>query len=230
MGMAHQAPAPRYVRKFVVTHHALERFRERVEEDVKCRSNNDVSNLLDEKVCQAKAPYTVRDPRAPDQLTELYEIELRSGTYYAVVRSKTIVTVLDENMVRNNYELSYASPINAPFADKLRDMQVALQPRKLTPKEQMIAAGALPPPAPASPSPLEVAGSEYALAEKNYADCERAVLAAKDMLERAEAALVEANVRRTDLRVKMIALATGGGPESLTALVTSGGDNGGEKR
>ena len=105
MGMANKAPESRYVRKHNISHHALERFRERVEEDVKCRSNHDISNLLDEKICQATQVYTVRDPRAPEAITKLHAIELRSGTYYAVVREGTAVTVLDETMVKDNYSM-----------------------------------------------------------------------------------------------------------------------------
>jgi hypothetical protein len=217
MGMARQAPEPRYIRKHNISHHALERFRERVEEDVKCRSNSDISNLLDETICQATGVYTVRDPRAPEAITKLVEIDLRSGTYYAVVRDGTVITVLDASMVKDNYDLSYAPTLNAPFADKLRDLQLNLAPRKLTPKEQAIASGALPPPAlvppvPPAPSPLEVAGVEYARAEKRYAECERALQNAKDELARASAALADAGEQRTDAMKKLMTLATGQTP------------------
>lgn len=219
MGMAHRAPDSRYTRTYDVRLHALERFRERVDEDVKARSNHDLSNLLDEKVCQAQNVYTVRDPRAPEALTKLHEIDLRSGIYYAVVRDNAVITVLDEHMVKDNYDLAYHSPVNASFATeenakKLRELQTKLQqqgPRKLTPRDQAVLTGALPPPAPttSTQSPLEAAGIKHAVALKRHRDCELAVARAKEDLAKAEAALQEAHEQRAVAMQELNALVTG---------------------
>jgi hypothetical protein len=217
MGMAHRAPDPRYNRKHVVSHHALERFRERVEEDLKARPNSDLSNLLDEKVCQATNVYTVRDPRAPDEVTTLAELDMRSGVYYAVVRSETIITVLDESMVKENYNLSYQPALNASFATdenakKLRELQTKLQqqqPRKLSPRDQAILTGAIAPPTPPGQTPLETAGVKHAIALKRYRDCELAVARLKEDLAKAEAALQEAGEQRAAATAALTALIEG---------------------
>jgi hypothetical protein len=215
MGMANKAPEARYVRKHNISHHALERFRERVEEDVKCRSNHDVSNLLDEKICQATNVYTVRDPRAPEAITKLHEIDLRSGTYYVVVRDGTAVTVLDATMVKDNYSLENWKPtLNAPFTkDALRSIQ-ATPPRKLTLTDEAIMRGDLPPPKPVAPSasepsPIEAAGIAYAQALKHKNDCELAVLRARDGLAQAETTLQDACGKLADVTKTLMNLATG---------------------
>ena len=215
MGMANKAPEARYVRKHNISHHALERFRERVEEDVKCRSNHDVSNLLDEKICQATNVYTVRDPRAPEAITKLHEIDLRSGTYYVVVRDGTAVTVLDATMVKDNYSLENWKPtLNAPFTkDALRSIQ-ATPPRKLTLTDEAIMRGDLPPPKPVTPpapepSPIEAAGIAYAQALKHKNDLELAWTEAQEASRRAAAAVEEANQKLNDAHAKLMTLTLG---------------------
>ena len=201
MGMANKAPESRYVRKYSISHHALERFRERVEEDVKCRSNHDISNLLDEKICQA-LPMTVRDPRAPEAITQLHAIELRSGTYYAVVRDGTAITVLDETMVKNSYSMeNWKSTMNAPFTKAALAAVQAAPTRKLTPTDEAILRGDLPlsalnsklPLAPPSSAltPIEAAGIAYANALKHEHDCAH-------RLERAQVAVTLAETARQE--------------------------------
>lgn len=212
MGMANKAPEPRYVRKHTISHHALERFRERVDEDVKCRSNYDIGNLLDEKICQAANVYTVRDPRAPEAITKLHEIDLRSGTYYAVVRDETAVTVLDEAMVKDNYSLENWKPtLNAPFTkDALRSIQ-AMPLRKLTPIDEAIMRGDLPPPKPSPPAstPLEAAGVEYARALRAKRDAQDTLDRATAQVAQAEAALKVATEAVAATQQALEALALG---------------------
>ena len=207
--MANKAPESSYTRKYSISNHALERFRERVEDDVRCRSNADIGNLLDEKVCQATKTHSVRNRRAPEAITKLHAIELRSGTYYAVVRDATVVTVLDENMVKDNYELSFQPVLNAPFADKLRDMQ--RQTLKLTPQEQVVMLGGPLPKKPTlaekhEPSPLEAAGIKHARALKRVRECERAVAQAEEALNRAVVEQAAAYDQRDEAMRELTAL------------------------
>jgi hypothetical protein len=215
MGMANKAPEARYVRKHSISHHALERFRERVDEDVRCRSNHDISNLLDEKICQATNVYTVRDPRAPEAITKLHEIDLRGGIYYVVVRDGTAITVLDETMVKDNYSAeNWKSTLNAPFTkDALKAIQ-ATPPRKLSPVDQAIMRGDLPSPklalpAASTPSPIEAAGVAYANALKHSHDCERAVSRAAEDLAKAQEAAQNASDKLAEITATLINLATG---------------------
>jgi hypothetical protein len=207
MGMANKAPDARYVRRFNITSHALDRFRERVDEDVKARSNFDVGNLLDEKVRQATHVQTVRDPHAPELITKLHEIEVRSGTYYAVVREDAVVTVLDEEMVKTNFKMANWKPaLNSPFT---RETLGTVQPTARKPPT----IASTPPPVPVQ-SPLEATGVAYAQALKHKHDCEQAYERTKNSVKQAEAALQVANEQLADLTKALMNLATGQPPET----------------
>jgi hypothetical protein len=96
-------PARHHKRRYTISRHAIERFRERVDEEFRHRDDEDLSNLLDDRVCHAESTYQVRDPRAPDDITTLCSVACRHATYYVVVRNMTVVTLLDEDMARNNF-------------------------------------------------------------------------------------------------------------------------------
>ena len=113
-----------YKRKYTISVHALERFRERVDDEYTCRDDHDLMNLLDEKLRAAAHKWDVRDPRAPNHVTKLYEIETRKvGVFYAVVRDETAVTVLDKEMAANNFAGQWSPILNLPF-EGLRDFML----------------------------------------------------------------------------------------------------------
>lgn len=227
MGMARQAPAAHYQRKFNISHHAIERLRDRVEDDMKSRPDEDLGNLLDEKLRQSQQQYTVRDPRAPEAVTVVYEISLRSGDYYAIVRDNVAVTVLDESMVKQNFGANWRPALNTPFANKLkgiqlakpadkarevmREMQTAPPAFKPTPVDEAILRGDLPPPEPppSPPAPLEEAGIEYARALRRVRECEQAVERAKLEVEKSETALQGAHASRDAAFAKLNEIAGG---------------------
>lgn len=87
-----------------VSEHALLRFRERMEEEFLHRDDVDLSALLNERIHAAVLSREVIDPREPGIPTKLHLFESRSGKRsVAVVRDKTVVTVLDDWMAQNNY-------------------------------------------------------------------------------------------------------------------------------
>jgi|HubBroStandDraft_5_1064220.scaffolds.fasta_scaffold52672_1 hypothetical protein len=89
---------------FRISEHALERFRERVEEEFIHRSDDDLSDLLNARMANALRTGTVVDPRCPGAVTTLYKFECRDGSkLVAVTREQTVITVLDDWMARNNY-------------------------------------------------------------------------------------------------------------------------------
>lgn len=221
-----------YQRKFNISVHALERFRERVDEEFRYRDDVDLGNLLDEKLKHPENKYTVRDPRAPEEVTQLFEIMLRrSGPYYVVVRNETAVTVLDPDMAQRNFAESWKPTLNTPFSDKLNAVSVKLaksedvkktlkelqqQPSAFqpTPTDEAILRGDLQPSAPSTaevyqPTPLEAAGAEYARTLKRCRDAEQAVERAKREVEEREAALQEAREQRDAAQQKLTTLAEG---------------------
>jgi hypothetical protein len=119
-------PSRSYKRRFMISRHALDRFRERVDEEFRHRDDDDLGNLLDERVQHAEFTYQVRDPRAPDAITTLRSVACRHATYYAVVRSGTVITVLDEEMARNNFDGQWSPILNAPF-EVLRGLKIPPQ-------------------------------------------------------------------------------------------------------
>lgn len=135
-----------------VSEHAMLRFRERVEEEFLHRGHDDLADLLNERIRAATLSREVTDPRAPGAPTTLHLFESRTGMcLVAVVRDKTVVTVLDDWMARNNYpgweDGSIRQPVSASLASPLGDKIRALV---IVPS-----ASSPPPPPPPPPGPLD---------------------------------------------------------------------------
>lgn len=120
-------------RELRVSEHAMIRFRERVEEEFMHRGDDDLADLLNERIRAAVLSCEVVDPRVPGVPTRLHLFESRTGMrLVAVVRDKTVVTVLDDWMARNNYpgweegsvKLPSAVPLGAPLGDKIRALVI----------------------------------------------------------------------------------------------------------
>ncbi|HSX22426.1 MAG TPA: hypothetical protein VLE97_06575 [Gaiellaceae bacterium] len=209
-----RVPARHHKRRLAISKHAIERFRERVDEEFRHRDDQDLGNLLDERLGYAEHTYEVRDPRAPDAITTLRSVACRHATLYAVVREKTVITVLDEEMAQNNFNGQWSPILNAPFT-ALRDFKLplALPPAPPTPPTEV----ASPPNvAPAEPTvsimtdPLAVAGAAYAHAQKRKHACAEVVTALYAELERASDELREAEAAVEESHQRLIALATDG--------------------
>jgi hypothetical protein len=212
-----RVPARHHKRRLAISKHAIERFRERVDEEFRHRDDHDLGNLLDERISYAEHTYEVRDPRAPDQVTTLRSVSCRHATLYAVVRGKTVVTVLDEAMAQNNFNGQWSPILNAPFT-ALRDLKLPLalppaSPAEVTATAPEPAQASTEPSAPAvsiMTDPLAVAGAAYARAQKRKHECAEAVAALRSELELAEAALCEAEAAVEESHERLVALATGG--------------------
>lgn len=191
-----------YQRKFDIREHAIERFRERVDEEYRCRSDHDLGNVLDEKLKQAMRRFSVDDPRAPGKLTILVEIETRTNTFYVVTRGIAAITVLDPSMAKTNFAVWTPLDERGNF---VADVQATPPRLSFTPIDQARLRGdvlpALPPTSEiALPSYgsapeftlLEKAGLAHARALKRHKDCELAVTRTKQTLVKAEADLEEA--------------------------------------
>lgn len=133
MGMARKAPAASYQRRFVVSAHAVERFRQRVDGEFQSRSNHDLANLLDERIVRHSEDHQIiTDLAECDKPTIVYRVQNRNGAiYYAVVRDNTVVTVLDEQMLDWNISSGKwkRGGFNTPFA------KVAQTLRGIVPEE-----------------------------------------------------------------------------------------------
>lgn len=104
MGKAFKAPKAHHQRKFVISDHAIQRYRERVEAEFKHRSNFDLGNVLDDRIRHCSDFQTVYDTHNGGGETQIYRIEHRDGShYYAVVRELVVVTVLDAHMIDSNF-------------------------------------------------------------------------------------------------------------------------------
>jgi len=192
-----------YQRKFDIREHAIDRFRERVDEEYRCRSEHDLGNLLDEKLKQAMRRFSVDDPRAPGKLTILVEIETRTSTFYVVTRGIAAITVLDPSMAKTNFAVW--TPLDER-GNLIAEVQAAPPRLSFTPIDQARLRGdAMPTLFPSSseialPSHgsapeftlLEKAGLAHARALKRHKDCELAVTRTKQTLVKAEADLEEA--------------------------------------
>jgi len=216
-----------YRRKYTISVHAIERYRERVDEEFRHRDDDDLGNMLDQKLQHPESKQTVRDPRAPSELTELFEIVMRTGSnYYVVMRNGTAITVLDPSMAQTNFAEGQWKPVlHTPFAnDKLKKMATDIQlagPRKLTPQERAIARGDLPAPSKAeialpvhgnAPefSPLELAGMAHARALRKCREVDVALERAKRDVERLEAERLTAQTECETARLTMFKLAEEG--------------------
>lgn len=123
VGQAHRPPVATYSRQFVISRHAIERFRERVDVEFNARNDDDLGNLLDERIRYAEERETVTDLHNIDTPTIVARIENRDGKpLFAVVRENTCITVLDEEMVTRKFEQGTwrRGPMNAAFRPVLR--------------------------------------------------------------------------------------------------------------
>lgn len=199
-----RVPPRHHKRRLTISTHAGERFRERVDEEFRHRDDEDLANLLDERIRHAEFNYQVRDPRAPDEITTLRSVACRHATYYAVVRNETVVTVLDEDMAKNNFDGQWAPVLNTPFT-ALRDFKLppALPPAPIPSPPLAL------PAAPVPPDPLTEAGVAYARARKQQHSCAETVSTCKAELERATAALSEAELAVEETHQRLIALVEG---------------------
>ena len=140
-----------------VSEHALLRFRERVEEEFTHRGDDDLSDLLNDRIRVAVLSREVVDPRDPGASTMLHRFETRTGRLLvAVVRDKTVVTVLDDWMARNNYPgwdgsavERPGSVLTSPLADKIRALAIVPSP---TPASAIVEIPAEPPAEDAAPA------------------------------------------------------------------------------
>lgn len=140
---------------FRVSEHALERFRERVEEEFTHRGDDDLADLLNTRITNRLCSAHVKDPRCPGVVTVLYKFECRDGgKLVAVVRDQTVVTVLDDWMARNNYgdwdgegPAISGTTLGVVFGEKLR----GVTPVELVP---------IPPAPPTPPDPYFVLAGE----------------------------------------------------------------------
>lgn len=143
MGKAWQPPATNREFRFWISQHAVERFRERVEEEFRSRTDRDLAMLLDERIYQAllaKQQTDVIDSDYPDVDTKVVKIESRhGGTNFVVMRpykasayppmrvvggpqglSQAAITVLTEEMATQNFTNGRWYVPNRPFANKLQ--------------------------------------------------------------------------------------------------------------
>ena len=196
-----RVPTRHYKRRFTITDHAVERFRERVDEEFRHRDDTDLANLLDERISYAEHNYQVHDHRAPQAVTTLRSVACRNATYYAVVRDETAVTLLDEAMARNNFDPW--TPVEAtPHGLKV------LTPSRLPvipapPVEDS-------PPTQTAEDLLAEAGVAYAHARKQQYACKEAVATLKAELDRAHEALFAAELAAESAHRRLINLASGG--------------------
>jgi hypothetical protein len=201
-----RVPPRHHKRRYTISKHAIERFRERVDEEFRHRDDEDLANLLDERVHHADMNHEVRDPRAPDEVTTLRSVICRDATYYAVVRNATVVTVLDEEMAKNNFDGQWRPILNNPFG-VLRDLKLAPATSPTTPPTTVASA-----PDPAPPTdPLAEAGVAYARARRRKHECAEALAALRAELERATEALREAEAAVAETHQHLIDLTGGEG-------------------
>ena len=196
-------PPRHHKRAFTISKHAIDRFRERVDEEFRHRNDDDLGNLLDDRVRHAESNYQVRDPRAADAITTLRSVACKHETLWAVIREQTVVTVLSEEMARNNFQDQWAVVLNTPFA-ALRDLKL---PVVAPPPKPAPAPAAVTTAAPADP--LAEAGVAYARARKRKHACAEAVARLTAELERADVELREAALAVEETRRHLDELAGG---------------------
>lgn len=167
MGKAWQPPKTNREFRFWISQHAVERFRERVEEEFRARTDRDLAMLLDERIYQAllaKQQTNVVDSEHPDVDTKVVKIDSRSGgVHYVVMRpyranayppmrviggpqglAQAAITVLTEDMATSNFSKGRWYVPNRPFANKLHLVKPT-EPQA-TPPQVAEAPKAAPPP------------------------------------------------------------------------------------
>lgn len=123
MAQAHRAPPAHYNRRLNISRHAIERFRLRVDEEFKARTDDDLANLLDERIRVSKDRREIIDRSYNNTVSQLVGFENRKGeTTYAVIRENTCVTVLTPDIVEGNFKSGqWHVPMNTPFAAALEN-------------------------------------------------------------------------------------------------------------
>ena len=215
-----RVPTRHYKRRFTISEHAVERFRERVDEEFRHRDDNDLANLLDERLSYAEHTYQVHDPRAPQAVTTLHSVACRHATYYAVMRHDTAITLLDEHMAHNNFDpwtpvevtpnglKILTPPPRLPIVTAPPVMDDPPPPPVAPPVEDgPLAVVDDPPPQAPFEDQLAEAGVAYARTRRQQHACEEAVTRLKLESDRAAEALLEAKRAVEDAHRRLIELA-----------------------
>jgi len=193
---------------FRVSDHALERFRERVEEEFTHRGNDDLADLLNSRLRAAVLVRDVIDPRVPESVTTLYLFECRTGArQVAVVRDGCVVTVLDDWMARNNYPGWDGSPTAG--LGTLGSTVVGSKLRAIAP---------VPAPPPSPPAPTAATSSDEYLALA--AECRD--LAARLRSLRDEKTALEGRVRVIEDELVAVEETFSAKRDRLLSLMTDG--------
>lgn len=139
MGLqANRNPRPAYSRRFSVSHHAVQRLRERHADpkSLIARTDADLANLIDERLrrCKPEDRVELIDNNyngTPSTICKLDFEDCGFGRLIAVLRQDTCVTLLAEHMLELNImEKKWVRPQDmaaSPFA-KLREMTLAPTP------------------------------------------------------------------------------------------------------
>ena len=201
MAMAHRAPESHYRRRFVISAHAIERFRERVDEEFTARPDGDLGNLLDERMCHSTERQTVRDLSNIDKPTEIVRIHNRDGQhYYVVVREQVAVTLLEQHMLEENFMSKRWEPImNNPFRNALKGVTASVAPgvdRRVPEVEPTEIPGRDAP----THTPLAAAGIDLAQAMFDVDVARTDAVNAATILREAEGRVVEAEIRLDDAK------------------------------
>jgi hypothetical protein len=195
MGQANRAPKPFYERKFQISKHAVERFRQRVDEEFASRPDYDLMNLLDERIQNAQRSEDVIDHNHKDATTTLFVIEDRRGRRaLAVVRENCCVTVLDEEMLADNVaKKTWTRALHTPFKDALagvKPVSKAVLAPETGPAHDAVLVKRRVTPEPEAIDPVVVAGIAHAkalqaerVATVRMLDAERELEAARQSLE-----------------------------------------------
>jgi hypothetical protein len=209
MAKAHKPPAATYQRKFRITSHAIERFRERVDEEFKSLGDAAAGNLLDERIRFGSEERYIdhsNEGRYAAETSIAYKLENRNGSScYAIVRDNVVMTVLSPEMVDANRRSGLWTDAPDPLDGREVGVTPAMSRPLLTAEDAVTAAGtvavtvAMPLPQ-STPSAVAIreAGARYAMAmraEREAMRAEREAIAARDAagieVEAAERALHE---------------------------------------
>jgi hypothetical protein len=118
------------------------------------------------------------------------------------VRNDTVVTVLDEDMAKNNFDGQWSPVLNAPFT-ALRDLKLPPPAPAPAPVSALSAA-------PFPPDALAEAGVAYARARRRKHECAEVVTALRIELDRAAEELRQAEQAVDETHQRLVELAGGG--------------------
>lgn len=179
---ANTNPHPQHRRKFNVSHHALERLRDRHHDPKSLISHPDVDlfNMIDERIRHCTEKEEIVDHTYGGTPTTIYKLDLEDrgfGRLIAVVRENTCVTLLEERMLDLNLiEKKWTRWSDSPFA-VLKNVKPFARPPLQAKPEALAARG--PAPAPAVivdiADPVVEAGGALAKAMRAVAQCERRI-------------------------------------------------------